>query len=41
LGNAVGGKVSYQLLPLLGKHLLHSEAEVNGKTTKDSRISKI
>jgi hypothetical protein len=25
LGNADGGKASYQLSPLLGKHLLHSE----------------
>jgi hypothetical protein len=42
LGNADGGKTSYQLSPLLGKHLLHSELEINGnKTTKDSKISKI
>jgi hypothetical protein len=43
LGNADGGKASYQLSPLLGTHLLHTEVgEINGnKTTKDSRISKI
>jgi hypothetical protein len=42
LGNADGGKASYQLSPLLGKHLLHSEVGINGnKTTKDSRSSKI
>lgn len=43
LGNADGGKASYQLSPLLGKHLLHTEVGIiNGnKTTKDSRISKI
>ena len=43
LGNADGGKASYQLSPLLGKHLLHAEVGIlNGnKTTKDSRISKI
>ena len=43
LGNADGGKVRYQLSPLLGKHLLHTEVRIiNGnKTTKDSRISKI
>ena len=41
LGNANGGKASYQLLPLLGTHLLHTEVGImNGnKTTKDSRIS--
>lgn len=43
LGNADGGKASYQLSPLLGTHLLHTEVGIiNGnKTTKDSRISKI
>ncbi len=43
LGNADGGKASYQLSPLLGTHLLHTEVgKINGnKTTKDSRISKI
>ncbi|SMQ80625.1 hypothetical protein SAMN05444673_3950 [Bacillus sp. OV166] len=42
LGNADGGKASYQLSPLLGTHLLHSEVGRNGnKTTKDSRSSKI
>ncbi|GEM_PF-3342554 len=43
LGNADGGKASYQLSLLLGKHLLHTEVgRRNGnKTTKDSRISKI
>ena len=43
LGNANGGRASYQLSPLLGKHLLHSEVGIiNGnKTTKDSRIAKI
>jgi hypothetical protein len=30
LGNADGGKASYQLSPLLGKHLLHSEVGING-----------
>ena len=25
LGNADGGKASYQLSPLVGKHLLHTE----------------
>jgi hypothetical protein len=40
LGNADGGKASYQLSPLVGKHLLHTEVGIiNGnKTTKDSRI---
>jgi hypothetical protein len=40
LGNADGGKASYQLSPLLGTHLLHTEVgTINGnKTTKDSRI---
>ena len=40
LGNADGGKASYQLPPLLGTHLLHTEVgTINGnKTTKDSRI---
>jgi hypothetical protein len=39
LGNADGGKASYQLSTLIGKHLLHSEVGINGnKTTKDSRI---
>ena len=43
LGNADGGKASYQLSPLLGTHLLHTEVGIiNGnKTIKDSRISKI
>jgi len=43
LGNVDGGKASYQSLPLLGTHLLHTEVGIiNGnKTTKDSRISKI
>lgn len=43
LGNADGGKASYQLSPLLGKHLLHTEVGmINGnKTSKDSRISNI
>ena len=43
LGNADGGKASYQLSPLIGKHSLHAEVgALNGnKTTKDSRISKI
>jgi len=43
MGNADGGKASYQLSPLLGEHLLHTEVGIiNGnKTTKDSRISKI
>jgi hypothetical protein len=43
LGNADGGQASYQLSPLLVKHLLHAEVGIiNGnKTTKDSRISKI
>ena len=43
LGNANGGKASYQLLALLGTHLLHTEVGIiNGnKTTKDSRISQI
>jgi hypothetical protein len=48
LGNADGGKASYQLPPLLGSHLLHSEVDlhtdvgtINGnKTSKDSRNSK-
>jgi hypothetical protein len=41
LGNADGGKASYQLLPLLGTHLLHTEVGIlNGnETIKDSRIS--
>ncbi|MFT4416610.1 hypothetical protein ACLM5H_22355, partial [Fredinandcohnia humi] len=41
LGNADGGKASYQLSPLLGTNLLHTEVgKINGnKTTKDSRIS--
>jgi hypothetical protein len=40
LGNADGGKASYQLTPLLGTHLLHTEVGIiNGnKTNKDSRI---
>ena len=39
LGNADGGKASYQLSPLLGTHLLHTEVGIiNGnKTNKDSR----
>ena len=49
LGNADGGKASYQLPPLLGTHLLHTEVDlhlevgrINGnKTSKDSRNSKI
>ena len=43
LGNADGGKASYQLSPLTGTHFLHTEVGIiNGnKTTKDSRISKI
>lgn len=43
LGNADGGKASYQLSPLLGTHLLHTEVGIlNGnRTTKDSRISKV
>ncbi|WP_169803745.1 hypothetical protein [Neobacillus niacini] len=42
LGNADGGKASYQLSPLLGAHLLHTEVGmINGnKTSKDSRNSK-
>ncbi|MDF9761068.1 hypothetical protein OKW24_002841 [Peribacillus simplex] len=42
LGNADGGKASYQLSPLLGTHLLHAVVGIiNGnKTIKDSRISK-
>ena len=43
LGNADGGKASYQLSHLVGKHFLHTEVGIlNGnKTTMDSRISKI
>lgn len=43
LGNADGGKASYQLSPLIGTHLLHTEVGIlNGnRTTKDSRISKV
>jgi hypothetical protein len=49
LGNADGGKASYQLPPLLGTRLLHTEVDlhsevgrINGnKTSKDSRNSKI
>ena len=43
LGNANGGKASYQLLALLGTHLLYTEVGIiNGnKTIKDSRISQI
>jgi hypothetical protein len=29
LGNADGGKASYQLSPLLGTHLLHTEVGIN------------
>ena len=32
LGNADGGKASYQLSPLLGKHLLHSEVGIKMET---------
>ena len=41
LGNSDGGKARYQLLPLIGKHLLHTEVGIlNGnKTRKDSKIS--
>jgi hypothetical protein len=42
-GNSDGGKARYQLLPSIGKHLLHTEVEIlNGnKTNEDSRTSKI
>jgi hypothetical protein len=48
LGNADGGKACYQLPPLLGTHLLHTEVDLHtevglineNKTSKDNRNSK-
>jgi hypothetical protein len=32
LGNADGGKASYQLSPLVGKHFLHTEVGIINET---------
>ncbi|MDQ0882049.1 hypothetical protein [Peribacillus sp. V2I11] len=41
LGNADGGKASYRLSPLLGKHLLHTEVGIIILETKLLRIAEL